>query len=82
MTARLRRLSSRELIRALRDLGSEVVRVRGSHAKLARSVAGRGRQTLTIPLHDEIALGTLRAIHRQLLRYVSREEARQVFYSE
>jgi len=32
------------------------------------------RQTLTIPLHEELDKGTLKAIFRQALRYIPEEE--------
>jgi predicted RNA binding protein YcfA (HicA-like mRNA interferase family) len=80
MAARLRRLSSRELLRALRELGVEVVSLRGSHAKLCREVDG-ARQTLTVPVHRELPPGTLRAIFKQVCRFVPEEEVRPYFYS-
>ncbi len=54
MPGRLRRLSGRELCAVLGRFGFEVVAVRGSHAKLRRE-AGGPRQSLTIPLHKELA---------------------------
>jgi predicted RNA binding protein YcfA (HicA-like mRNA interferase family) len=61
MPPHLRRLSSRELLLALGRLGFEVVATRGGHAKLRRlapdgalQVEG-GRQTLTVPMHRELA---------------------------
>ena len=78
--ARLRRLSSRELLRALRQVGFEVVSTRGSHAKLCRRV-GEQRQCLTIPLHDELAPGTLHAIFRQACRFVPASEMRRLFFT-
>jgi predicted RNA binding protein YcfA (HicA-like mRNA interferase family) len=79
--ARLRRLSSRDVLRALRELGFEVVVVslRGSHAKLCREVDG-SRQILTVPVHKELAPGTLRAIFRQACRFVPEDELRPYFY--
>ena len=80
MAARLRRLSSRDVLRALRDLGFEVVSLRGSHAKLCREVDG-SRQVLTVPVHKELAPGTLRAIFRQACRFVPEEVLRPYFYA-
>ena len=79
MTPRLRRLTGRELSRALRSLGFEIVNIEGSHAKLRRVRHGQ-RQILTIPLHDTLAPGTLVAIYRQLRRFVTAEEAKPIFY--
>ncbi|HLB47776.1 MAG TPA: type II toxin-antitoxin system HicA family toxin [Anaerolineales bacterium] len=57
---KLRRVSGREAIRALERLGFKQVRQRGSHVVLRK--ADRG---CVVPLHDELALGTLRGILRQ-----------------
>jgi predicted RNA binding protein YcfA (HicA-like mRNA interferase family) len=65
MSPRLRRLSSRELLAALGRVGFEVVVTRGSHAKLRRMGPGGARQTLTVPLHRDLAPGTLQAISRR-----------------
>ena len=40
------------------------------------------RQTLTVPIHDEMDTGTLRSILRQASRYVPEVELRDHFYSE
>jgi predicted RNA binding protein YcfA (HicA-like mRNA interferase family) len=82
MAPRLRPLSSRELILALRRFGFEVVATRGSHAKLRRLAPDGSRQVLTIPLHREIAPGTLSAILRQAGRYVPEAELRPLFYRD
>jgi len=58
---RLPVVSGRELIRALRRLGYEVSRIRGSHARLVC----RGRSSVTVPLHNELDRGTLSAILRE-----------------
>ena len=58
---RLPVISGRELIRALRRLGYEVSRIRGSHARLVCS----GRPSVTVPLHDELDRATLSAILRE-----------------
>ena len=38
------------------------------------------RQTMTVPLHMELASGTLRAIFRQACRFVPEEELRPLFF--
>lgn len=80
MTPRLRRLGSRQLVQGLQRLGFEIAGIQGSHAKLRRISETGERQTLTVPLHDELAPGTLVAIYRQLRRYVSEDDARPIFY--
>ena len=64
------------------SLGFEVASQRGSHVKLRRILSGGVRQTLTIIDHGEMDKGTLRAIYRQALRYVSDEILMPLFYSE
>jgi predicted RNA binding protein YcfA (HicA-like mRNA interferase family) len=69
-------------VQALRRLGFELVSTRGSHAKLRRTGPGGESQTLTIPLHKEIASGTLRAIYRQTAKLVPGPEARRLFFRD
>jgi len=60
----LRRVSGREAIRALERLGFEQVRQRGSHVIL-RKQTSEGAIGCVVPLHHELAVGTLRGILRQ-----------------
>jgi predicted RNA binding protein YcfA (HicA-like mRNA interferase family) len=53
-------VSGQQTIKALEDLGFEQVSQRGSHVKLK----GHAR-TAIVPLHSELARGTLRSILRQ-----------------
>jgi predicted RNA binding protein YcfA (HicA-like mRNA interferase family) len=55
---------------------------RGSHVKLRRIEVAGERQTLTIPLHPELDVGTLRAIVRQATRYIPETEQRTYFYTD
>ncbi len=61
---RLRRVSGRETIRALECLGFEQVRQRGSHVVLKKHTL-EGAVGCVVPLHRELAIGTLRGILRQ-----------------
>jgi predicted RNA binding protein YcfA (HicA-like mRNA interferase family) len=61
-------------------LASSQVSQRGSHVKLVREVAGT-RQVLTVPLHAELDPGTLRAIFRQVNRFISEQEIHPHFYT-
>jgi len=74
-----RRLSGRELIRILGQFGFVAISQRGSHVKVRR-VSGSANQTLTVPAHDELDIGTLRAVLRQASRFVPEEELRRAFY--
>ena len=79
---RLRRLTSREVLRILGGFGFEVVSMRGSHAKLVRVTQAGERQVLTVPMHSQLAIGTVRAIYRQAARYISDGELRAEFFSD
>jgi predicted RNA binding protein YcfA (HicA-like mRNA interferase family) len=80
MAARLRRLSARDVLAALKAFGFEVVATRGSHAKLRRVTDDDQTQTLTVPLHKDLDLGTIRAIDRQATRFIPEIELRTRFY--
>jgi predicted RNA binding protein YcfA (HicA-like mRNA interferase family) len=84
---KLRRLSGLDLVRILRKLGFEVVRIKGSHHIMRRviNIAGREEtQTVNVPVHGSqpVPAGTLKQIYRDLLRYFSDEVLRIYFYSE
>ncbi len=77
---KLKLLSGKEVIKIFAKFGFEVISQRGSHAKLRRMLKDETKQTLTIPIHDELDKGTLKAIFRQALRYIQEEELRPYFY--
>jgi predicted RNA binding protein YcfA (HicA-like mRNA interferase family) len=79
---RLRRLSARQVLRILHSFGFSVVSIRGSHAKLRREAEGKPPQILTVPLHRELAPGTVQAIFRQASRFVPEEELRAHFFAD
>jgi predicted RNA binding protein YcfA (HicA-like mRNA interferase family) len=54
-------VSGKDLIRVFSKLGYHLVRQRGSHAQL-KCITLAGEHTITIPLHNEIAPGTLNDI--------------------
>jgi len=57
-------LSGREIIRALEQLGFVRVRQRGSHVVMKKSTS-EGNVGCVVPLHNEVAIGTLRSILKQ-----------------
>ena len=59
-----RRMSGQEAIRALERLGFVQVRQKGSHVVLKRQTP-EGAIGCVVPLHRELALGTLRGILKQ-----------------
>lgn len=67
----LRRMSGQDVIAIFRSLGFEIHSQCGSHVKLRRTGPTGERETLTIPNHSELDAGTLCAIIRQSIRYVS-----------
>ncbi len=75
-------LGGADVVAVLRKFGFEVVATRGSHAKLRRATAGGERQALTIPLHKELARGTLLAIYRQALRYIPDVDLKPHFFGK
>lgn len=77
---KLRRLAGRDVLTILLGFGFLQVPQRGSHVKLVREIA-ETRQVLTVPLHDELDPGTLRAIFRQASRFISEQALRPHFYT-
>ena len=63
MSPKLPVLSGNDLIRVLMKFGYEQVRQKGSHVRLRHPTDSK-MPPVTIPLHDEIAFGTLRRILR------------------
>ena len=57
-------LSGKEVIKALSKLGYQHIRTRGSHAILNK-ITESGKITIPVPLHKELAPGTLKSIIRQ-----------------
>jgi len=66
----------------LRGFGFEMVSIRGSHAKLVRETASGARQVLTVPVHSELPVGTIRAIYRQASRFIESADLREKFFSD
>jgi predicted RNA binding protein YcfA (HicA-like mRNA interferase family) len=57
-------VSGQQVVRALKRIGFRTVRQRGSHVVLRRSDPS-GDIGCVVPLHRELAVGTLRSILRQ-----------------
>ncbi len=79
MSRKLRRMSGNEVVRILGEFGFRVHSQRGSHVKLVRVVEGT-KQSITIPLHKELDIGTLRAIIRQASRFVQFDSLQKEFW--
>ena len=61
---KLKNISCEEGIRRLEKLGFYKVRQRGSHVVLKKQTS-EGEIVCVVPLHKELAIGTLRGILRQ-----------------
>ena len=82
---RLKRLTSREIVRFLGNFGFEVVSVRGSHAKLVRQAPGEKgvrKQILVVPIHRRISVGTIHAVYRQASRFIPEDDLRPGFFTD
>jgi predicted RNA binding protein YcfA (HicA-like mRNA interferase family)/predicted RNase H-like HicB family nuclease len=73
-------LPTQDVIVIVKSLGFEVHAQRGSHIKVKRIVNGES-QTLTVPNHDEMDKGTLKAIFNQASKYVAPDDLRKHFYT-
>ena len=58
-------LSGKKLIKILYKIGFKHIRTRGSHAILNKEDSEKGKITIPIPLHPELAKGTLKSIMKQ-----------------
>ena len=79
---RLRRLTAKQIVRLLQDMGFAVDRTRGSHATLVRIGPAGARQVVTVPMHQQLPLGTLRANYRRVARFVPEAELRAAFFTD
>ncbi len=57
-------VSGKEVIKALSKIGFKHVRTKGSHAILNKET-DKGKITIPVPLHKELAKGTLKSIMKQ-----------------
>lgn len=57
-------VSGRETVKALSKIGFTVVGRKGSHVRLKRQ-RGKAVLIVIVPMHDELARGTLKSILRQ-----------------
>lgn len=57
-------ISGKEMIKVLSKIGFEHIRTKGSHAILSKENKD-GKTTIPVPLHKELAKGTLKSIMKQ-----------------
>ena len=84
---KLRRLNGQDVLRVLHSYGFEIVRVRGSHHILRRTVIHAGKeetQTVNVPVHGSqpLAPGMLKRLYRDLQRYLSEADLHDSFYTD
>jgi len=77
---KLKVLSGKDLIKIFNEFGFNIQSQKGSHIKLFRHIQSN-KQVLVIPNHNEIDVGTLKAIFRQAGKYISETELVQYFYN-
>ena len=75
-------LSGHDIVKIFSAFDFDIESQKGSHVKLRRILDNGDKQTLTIPLHDELDKGTTRAIFRQGLKYISENTLKPFFYNE
>ena len=80
MGAKLKTLSGRELVSIFEQFGFAAVSQNGSHVKMRR-MSISGSQTIIIPFHNKIPIGTLRAIFGQGTRFVAKDDLYQHFHT-
>jgi predicted RNA binding protein YcfA (HicA-like mRNA interferase family) len=81
MSPKLKRLSGKDVVSIFAGFGFVIHSQKGSHAKLRRVLQSGERQTLTIPIHEELDAGTLKAIMKQATRYIPQETLHPCFFS-
>jgi predicted RNA binding protein YcfA (HicA-like mRNA interferase family) len=82
VSPKLKRLSGKEVLSILSNFGFTIHSQRGSHVKIRRTTITGEIQSLTIVMHDELDIGTLRAIFRQACRFIPEDHLKKDFYSE
>ncbi|MDO8460451.1 MAG: type II toxin-antitoxin system HicA family toxin [Nanoarchaeota archaeon] len=58
-------VSGKDVVKALSKIGFNHIRTHGSHAILTKQDPIKGKITVPVPLHKELAKGTLKSIMRQ-----------------
>ena len=61
---KLKRLSGEDIVKALKRMGFEPVRQRGSHVVL-KKITINGAVGCVVPMHQEVATGTLHSLLKQ-----------------
>mgnify|MGYP001608704163 CR=1 FL=1 len=59
-------ISGKELIKTLLKIGFKHIRTKGSHFILTKFDKEKGKITVPVPFHKELAKGTLKSIMKQV----------------
>lgn len=79
---KLKVLSGEDVIKIFESFNFIIAGQKGSHVKLKRITEYNESQTFTVPRHQELDKGTLKAIYTQALRYIPENNLRKYFYLE
>ena len=89
---KLLRLNGLDLVRILEQFGFTVIRIKGSHHILRRTIymthpdgqTKEETQTVNVPIHGShpLAPGMLKRIYRDTCRYIPENELKPYFYGE
>jgi predicted RNA binding protein YcfA (HicA-like mRNA interferase family) len=81
---RLRRLSGKDVLKILADLGFELYSQSGSHIKVQRIAEDGSKQRIIVPVHGskQLKMGTLKSIYRSALAFVPEEILKTLFYAD
>lgn len=78
---KIKHISGKEVIKIIESMGFVIVRQKGSHIILKRTIS-QDEQVILVPNHAAIDRGTLHSIYKKLLLYVNESEIKSHFYSE
>lgn len=77
---KLKVLSGKQLLKIFNIFGFEKIDQHGSHVKIRRIKFNR-KETLTIPLHNEIDKGLLKQIFVQAKKYIPENDLEKYFFN-
>lgn len=78
---KIKNISGKAVIKILESLGFVLLRQKGSHVTLKRTVSNI-EQIILVPNHATIDRGTLYSIYKKLKLYVDESEIKSYFYTE
>ncbi len=79
---RPRQLSGKEVVSIFEKFGFYEVSQKGSHIKLRRTSVDGSRQTLVVPLHKQLDVGTIFGLYRQAVQYIAEADLKELFFNE